>query len=519
MHYFLIRFGIVVMNELAVISCPLKLRQFHTFSWKRPKTVKRHIEYWPQRFYSEEWDYDVDTVLKDDTFKEFSDRMFRLPQHGHKVLVIQPFIKNWSKSESRNVQEQKEANTTPALQLEEAISLINTLPRWKTVESRLISVPNFKKQSFFGPGQIDKLKEILNSKKDISAVFVSVNILRVKQIIQLEEALKVPVFDRYTIVIQIFRHHAVTNESKLQVAMAEIPYLKQCVKGLPLGLSDRLTSASNIGGTEHTLAETRRELLTQREQKLKKALSVLRKHRERLRNNPRKKSYPIVAVMGYTNAGKTSLIKALTGANKLKPRDQLFATLDVTKHEGVFPCNMKVLFVDTVGFITDIPTELLESFTATLEDAVYSDIIIHVWDVSNPDFRKQRDHVMSTLACLNFGKNLEEKSCVIGNKVDRISKDALAELKRAEPAVSFVSAKTGYGMEEMLHSLQEKVIKVTDRVRMKIRVKTGGEEYRWLCEEFPVEDLQLEKDPTYTMFTVVITKSQFEIFKHKVLST
>lgn len=494
------------------------LKQQVKFCSKPYFSTKRDIpkSLYQVRSFSDEWNYDVEKVLKDDEFDEFSDRMLRLPQHGHNVLVIQPFVRPFRNSTSKDDSSQQSRLTSTQLKLDEAVALINTLPRWKTVDSVVLGVDHFKLSTFFGSGQMDKLKRLLGQSKNISAVFMNVDILRVKQIIELETALKVPVFDRYTIVIQIFRHHAVTKESKLQIALAEVPYLRQCIKGFPKGLSDRLASGRFVGGTESMLPETRKEMLSQREQKLKKALSFLKQHRQRVRNDPRN-TYPIVAVMGYTNAGKTSLIKALTGAEKLEPRNQLFATLDVTKHKGKLPCDLELLYVDTVGFITDIPTELFESFTATLEDAAHANVILHVWDVSNPDFRKQQEHVMKTLSSLNFGENLEKRLFVVGNKVDRVSESQLSELQKAEPNTCFVSTKTGFGMEEMLHKLQKLVVEVTGRTRMKLKVKAYGEEFEWIRKELPVEDMQLDTDFKYAIFTVIISESQLGIFKHKFL--
>ncbi|KAE8745934.1 hypothetical protein FOCC_FOCC007452 [Frankliniella occidentalis] len=476
---------------------------------------KASVNFQTVRDFCSDWDLDVESVLKDNSYEEFSERIFRLSQHGHNVLVIQPFIKHQSSWE-----EGKLKNTTPELQLEEAEALIDTLSQWKVSDSMLLGVPSFNRTYFFGSGQVARIKEILNKKKSISAIFVSTNILRARQIINLELELNVPVFDRYTIVIQIFRQHANTKEAKLQVAMAELPYLRQCVKGFPLGLSDRLASGSVIGGLGRVLPQKRKDLLKDREQKLKKAIASLRKHRERLRSSPKIGSYPIVAVMGYTNAGKTSLIKALTGKDSLKPRNQLFATLDVTKHEGLLPCNLRVLYVDTVGFITNIPTDLIESFTATLEDAIHSDVLIHIWDVSNPDFLQQQQHVMDTLKRLEFGGNLEKKVFVVANKIDRIAKDKLLELKMQIPQNNtfFVSTKTGEGMGEMLDNLQKKIIVATGRTRLKIRVKTGGSEEEWIRKELPVVGMELENDSEHTVFSVIVTKAQMDIFKHKFLN-
>lgn len=167
--------------------------------------------------------------------------------------------------------------------------------------------------------------------------------------------------DRYSVVIQILRLHATSAEAKLQVAMAEIPYIWTQVK-------DASVSTNRRQG--YALSDLQKEILRTRESKLKSELMKVRSHRKLLRNKRKQKDYPTVAVVGYTNAGKTSLIKALTDEQTIQPRDQLFATLDVTAHAGVLPCNLEVIFMDTVGFMSDIPTGLIECFVATLEDAM-----------------------------------------------------------------------------------------------------------------------------------------------------
>lgn len=196
----------------------------------------------------------------------------------------------------------------------------------------------------------------------MTCVFISKGTLTALQKQNLEFYFGVPVMDRYSVVIQILRLHATSMEAKLQVAMAEIPYIwtqLRDTEGTPIK-----------GGTAYTLNDTQKMLLRRRERKLKDKLTDLREHRELLRNKRKQKDFPVVAIVGYTNCGKTSLIKALTNEERLQPRDQLFATLDVTAHAGILPCRLKVIFMDTVGFMSDIPTGLIECFVATLEDAM-----------------------------------------------------------------------------------------------------------------------------------------------------
>lgn len=200
----------------------------------------------------------------------------------------------------------------------------------------------------------------------ITCVFISKSMLTHSQKQYLEELFQVPVMDRFSIVIQILRIHATSRESKLQVALAEIPYIWR-----QLGQEGPTTRAH--------LTDSQKLMLKNREKKIKTELDNVRKHRKLIRKNRSKRNFPIVAVVGYTNAGKTSLIKALTNQEKIQPRNQLFATLEITAHRGVLPCNLEVIFMDTVGFMADIPTDLFECFIATLEDAMLAVNLIHLF--------------------------------------------------------------------------------------------------------------------------------------------
>lgn len=298
---------------------------------------------------------EVDDYLKDDEYEEMSAKYLGIAPGGHKALVLQPYVK-WGSEKKRN--------TTPELQLAEAVALLNTLPNWIVVDKLCVSLMNLKKKRLLGFGNLESLKERVKNNPDITAVFVSANLLKHVQIVELESALGVPIYDRYSIVVQIFRAHARSNEARLQVALAEIPYMW---KKLNITKSGR---SSEIG-----IVECRQKLLQARETKLKNTLKKIRAHRELLRSKRVERDIPTIAVVGYTNAGKTSLIKALTGDVKLQPRNCLFATLDVTVHQGFLPSRLKVLFVDTIGFIQDVPSTLIEPFVATLEDAINAVII------------------------------------------------------------------------------------------------------------------------------------------------
>lgn len=208
---------------------------------------------------------------------------------------------------------------------------------------------------------METLRNYIRRNPEITSVFINISTLTVGQREELESAFRVPIYDRFSIVMLILKKHAISKHAKLQVALAEVLYLQKRQK--------RIDSS----GLPY---ETRKVMLKKRETKLKLEIEKLRNQRKRTRENRKGKDYPIVAVVGYTNCGKTSLIKALTDDIKLEPKDQLFATLDVTFHAGLLPSKMKVLYVDTVGFISNIPTTLIECFVVTLEDTLYSVIYL-----------------------------------------------------------------------------------------------------------------------------------------------
>lgn len=174
----------------------------------------------------------------------------------------------------------------------------------------------------------------------------------------LEMVFGVPVMDRFSIVIQILRAHATTREAKLQIALAELPYIWHHL------------GAENSAVLRSQLTDSQKMMLRNRERRIKEELERMRLHRKMTRQRRANREFPIIAVVGYTNAGKTSLIKALTHQVKLEPKNKLFATLDVTAHMGRLPCNLQVLFIDTIGFMSDIPTDLIECFITTLDDAM-----------------------------------------------------------------------------------------------------------------------------------------------------
>jgi GTP-binding protein HflX len=253
----------------------------------------------------------------------------------------------------------------------------------------------------------------------------------------------------------------------------------------------------------------KKDLLKEYEKKLKRSVDKLRGHRGHLRHGRKGKDLPVVAVVGYTNAGKTSLVRALTGDEGLAPRDCLFATLDVTVHGGILPSNVRVLYVDTIGFISDIPTRLIEPFVATLEDAMFADVIIHVTDVSHPNAAVQKQHVEKTLKDLSLDVDLLDRVIDVSNKVDRMT-ESLQSQQCDDDAV-MVSCTTGAGLDKLKTRIEERVMEVTGRRVVKIRVLTGREEYEWLRAHTAV--VGVEADGEHSVVQAVVTKSDLDVFR------
>lgn len=273
---------------------------------------------------------------------------------SERVMVIQPEYKLGPVSKPY----------VPAkFKLEEAVSLVEAIEGWEVHYRRVEPIRKIHNQSFFGKGKGAELKsEVRRLGDEVTGVFINTPKLTPVQHRTLEQMFMVDVFDRFGIVLHIFKERAQTREAKLQVELAEIPYTY-------MKMFD--TTEGKLQYEDHADMETKKYAMKRRLKQLQEELKEIRAKRKQLRDHRAKKSsIPTVAVVGYTNAGKTTLIKALSQDVTMVPKDMLFATLDSTLHTGKLPCGLPVLYVDTIGFVSDLPVELVESFAATLEDSI-----------------------------------------------------------------------------------------------------------------------------------------------------
>ena len=302
--------------------------------------------------------------------------------------------------------------------------------------------------------------------------------------------------------LQIFYQHARSRESRLQVALAEIPYMKNRLMIDHEYERGNKHSASRLGEQYY---DKQKFILKKLEGGIKKRIDQIKDQRLKLRTNRKDSEIATVAVIGYTNCGKTSLIKSITGDTKMQPKNQLFATLDVTCHgTKLHGSNLNTVFIDTVGFISDIPTPLIASFSSTLEDALGADLLLHVVDFSHPDHQHQINQVIKTLKKLKVDTTATGKILNVGNKIDLVEPSQWKDIMTA--GYLPISAVRGYGLDHLNGKIESSIISSTDRVKIKMKLRPGGEEWDWLRQHCSFGQVDTVDESNYNIVDIVITE-------------
>ena len=301
--------------------------------------------------------------------------------------------------------------------------------------------------TYVGKGKLEEIKDLL-WETEATGILCDDELTPV-QLGNLEDALNTKVMDRTLIILDIFAERASTNEGKIQVELAQLKYRQSRLAGLGKSLS-RLGGGIGTRGPGEKKLETDRRLIQHRIAQLGRELKDVKRHREVTREQRNKTKIPVIAIVGYTNAGKSTLLNHLTGAGVLE-EDKLFATLDPTTRNLKLPSGQEVLITDTVGFIRKLPHHLIDAFRSTLEEAKYADIILHVVDASNPQVDEQMYIVYETL------KNLEvtDKTVITAfNKQDKVEGNFILRDFKADHVVR-ISAKTGEGLCILLQVIED----------------------------------------------------------------
>lgn len=300
--------------------------------------------------------------------------------------------------------------------------------------------------TYIGKGKIEELKDLL-WELDATGVICDDELSPV-QMKNLQDELDAKVMDRTLVILDIFAARASTSEGKIQVELAQLKYSQSRLTGFGTAMS-RLGGGIGTRGPGEKKLEVDRRLIKSRIAQLNRELRDVRRHREITRQSRSRNHIPVAAIVGYTNAGKSTLLNTLTGANILA-EDKLFATLDPTTREKKLPGGQEILLTDTVGFIHKLPHHLIEAFKSTLEEAKYADLILHVADASNPRMDEQMYTVYETLKSLEVG---DKPIITVFNKQDKAEDDKVIRDFHADYTVK-ISAKTGEGITELLKTIE-----------------------------------------------------------------
>ena len=327
-------------------------------------------------------------------------------------------------------------------ELSELVSTAGAVTVGTVIQNR----ENIHPGTYVGRGKIEEIREMA-WEREVTGI-VCDDELSPAQLRNLEDALQMKVMDRTMVILDIFASRARTREGKIQVELAQLRYRAARLIGLRNSLS-RLGGGIGTRGPGEKKLEIDRRLIHDRISVLKEELEDVKRHREVQRKQREGSGTLTLAIVGYTNAGKSTLLNKLTQAGILA-EDKLFATLDPTTRALTLPGGEKVLLTDTVGFIRKLPHHLIDAFKSTLEEAKYSDVILHVVDCSNPQMDMQMHVVYETLRQLEVqGKDI----VTVFNKIDRMDADVTCRDPKADFRVK-ISAKTGEGLDELLETIE-----------------------------------------------------------------
>jgi len=299
---------------------------------------------------------------------------------------------------------------------------------------------------YIGKGKLEELKAFIEANQ-IDVVIVN-DELSGSQIKNMEDILGVKIVDRTCLILDIFARRARTRESKLQVELAQLKYRLPRLVGLGGQLS-RLGGGIGTRGPGETKLETDRRHIQDRIKAIEKKLSKIERHRNLYRQRRAKNRVPVISIVGYTNAGKSTLFNALTKAESYV-EDKLFATLDTSARRLILPSGRQAILVDTVGFIRDLPHDLVEGFKSTLEEVRYSDLLLHVIDITSPDMDEKIRVVEKVLSELDA---IDIPRLDVFNKIDLVETGSIVNNKRA----IYVSAKTGIGLEALKEAIERQL--------------------------------------------------------------
>lgn len=376
---------------------------------------------------------------------------------GHttgRAIVVVPVLTHAPRQSAEESARPRLARSAQA-RLEEALGLAAAIDL-DTIHSAVITVGAPRPATLLGTGKVDELAALV--KEHAAELVIVDHPLTPVQQRNLERALGAKVLDRTGLILEIFGRRARTKEGTLQVELAHLEYQRGRLVRSWTHLERQRGGAGFLGGPGETQIEADRRMLQEKIQRLKRELETVRRTRDLHRSKRQKVPYPVVAIVGYTNAGKSTLFNRLTGAAVLA-EDMLFATLDPTLRRVRLPFGTIVILSDTVGFISDLPTHLVAAFRATLEEVVEADLVIHLRDIADPDTVAQAEDVESILRDLGVDPSEGGRVMEVWNKIDLLDSAARENLGagRTGERPLTISAATGEGLDELARTIEQRI--------------------------------------------------------------
>ncbi|PCH45373.1 MAG: GTPase HflX [Hyphomicrobiales bacterium] len=406
-----------------------------------------------------------------------------------RTLIIVPILTGAAKSKRPGL-----AVRSDEARLEEATGLARAI-ELDIVHSGLVSLSKIKPATLLGKGKVEEFKGMVAS-LDAGLVVIDHPLTPVQQR-NLEEAWNVKVIDRTGLILEIFGARAQTKEGRLQVDLAHLNYQRGRLVRSWTHLERQRGGVSTVGGPGETQIESDRRQLQDRITKIKKELEKVRRTRTLHRSKRQKIPHPIVALVGYTNAGKSTLFNRVTGA-KVLAKDMLFTTLDPTLRRLELPKGTLVILSDTVGFVSDLPTHLVAAFRATLEEVIEADLILHVRDIADADTRAQAHDVYSILQQLGVEEQGHKNVLEVWNKTDLLDTEALEAIRATrsgDNAPLLTSAITGEGLDSLLVEIETRISTNDSLLEFDLPLTAMGH-LNWIYENAQVIDRQDLEDGT-----------------------
>ena len=401
-----------------------------------------------------------------------------------KTVVLAPVLGKQRGKGAPVARGREDSERSPQARLEEAVGLAAAIDL-DVKASGLVPVPNPRPATLFGSGKVEELEGLIRA-EDAGLVIVDHPLTPVQQR-NLETAWNVKILDRTGLILEIFGERARTREGRLQVELAHLVYQKSRLVRSWTHLERQRGGFGFLGGPGETQIETDRRLIGKRIAVIRKELEQVRRTRALHRKSRQRVPYPSVALVGYTNAGKSTLFNALTGATVLAD-DILFATLDPTIRALSLPGGSKAVLSDTVGFISDLPTTLIAAFRATLEEVLQADLILHVRDIADAATGSQRADVNAVLAELGVDAEGEPGRLLeVWNKADLLDAASLQsarnETRRAGAVL--VSAATGLGLDALRAEIERRLNLKRETIEIALKPEEGSLS-NWIYENCEV---------------------------------